>query len=287
MPLVIAGATSGSTTLQATDAVTATITLPSTTGTVQLANSALNGSLGATTPSTVVATTLTASGNVYASGKGSSTGFILDNWGIYENSGVVSPNFALNIAYNGTTYTTINNLGGCQHLNTISVGNATPSTSGAGITFPATQSASTNANTLDDYEEGTWTPTVGNSSTPPTFTYTNRGGNYTKVGRLVTAWFYCNVNVTAAGVGTVGVNTSSLPFPPASNSLTGSLFSRGGFATNHPTGATVTKLVWNDINPSASNLAYFSGAIDLSSGGATSGMQTGIYAGQLIYEAST
>jgi hypothetical protein len=64
---------------------------------------------------------------------------------------------------------------------TVSVGAATPSTSGAGITFPATQSASTNANTLDDYEEGTWTPNVG--------TFTNMTGtpgytaaNYTKVG---------------------------------------------------------------------------------------------------------
>jgi hypothetical protein len=43
------------------------------------------------------------------------------------------------------------------------VGGATPSASGAGITFPADQSilgASTNANTLDDYEEGTWTGTL-------------------------------------------------------------------------------------------------------------------------------
>jgi hypothetical protein len=36
MPLVLAGATSGSTTIQATDAVTATLTLPSTTGTVMV-----------------------------------------------------------------------------------------------------------------------------------------------------------------------------------------------------------------------------------------------------------
>jgi hypothetical protein len=36
MPLVLAGATSGSTTIQATDAVTATLTLPSTTGTIGL-----------------------------------------------------------------------------------------------------------------------------------------------------------------------------------------------------------------------------------------------------------
>lgn len=32
------------------------------------------------------------------------------------------------------------------------------------IVFPATQNASSNANTLDDYEEGTWTPTVGSSA---------------------------------------------------------------------------------------------------------------------------
>ena len=61
---------------------------------------------------------------------------------------------------------------------TIGVGGATPSTSGAGITFPATQSASTDANTLDDYEEGTWTPVVNGQNQP--------NCSYIKVGRLVT-----------------------------------------------------------------------------------------------------
>ena len=67
---------------------------------------------------------------------------------------------------------------------TVSVGAATPSASGAGITFPATQSASTDVNTLDDYEEGTWTPslTIGVGS----LTYTTQTGTYTKIGRLVT-----------------------------------------------------------------------------------------------------
>ena len=64
---------------------------------------------------------------------------------------------------------------------TIGVGGATPSTSGSGITFPATQSDSSNANTLDDYEEGTWTPNVGTlvnmTGTP---TYTN--AKYQKIG---------------------------------------------------------------------------------------------------------
>ena len=66
---------------------------------------------------------------------------------------------------------------------TIAVGNATPSASGAGITFPATQSASTDANTLDDYEEGTWTPTKG---TGVTGTVASGTGTYTKIGNVVT-----------------------------------------------------------------------------------------------------
>lgn len=74
--------------------------------------------------------------------------------------------------------------GTVKAYSTIGVGNTTPSSSGAGITFPATASASSDANTLDDYEEGTWTPTAGGSLTVVgTFSST---GKYTKVGRLVT-----------------------------------------------------------------------------------------------------
>lgn len=63
------------------------------------------------------------------------------------------------------------------------------------IRFPAAQVPSANANTLDDYEEGTWVPVVtfatpGNLSV----TYTVRNGTYTKVGRVVTAAF----NITTA-----------------------------------------------------------------------------------------
>ena len=65
----------------------------------------------------------------------------------------------------------------------IGVGNTVPS-SGTGISFPATQSASTNANTLDDYEEGTWTPTQGAGLTVVgTFSSV---GSYTKIGKQVT-----------------------------------------------------------------------------------------------------
>jgi hypothetical protein len=94
--------------------------------------------------------------------------------------------FATKSAIATTTVTErmrIPSAGGVQAVTTISVGNATPSTSGAGITFPATQSASTDANTLEDYEEGTWTATMvwatqGSGSG-------NVTGVYTKIGNVV------------------------------------------------------------------------------------------------------
>ena len=55
---------------------------------------------------------------------------------------------------------------------------------GGQITFPATQSASADANTLDDYEEGNWTPTQGAGLTVVgTF---GSVGNYVKIGKQVT-----------------------------------------------------------------------------------------------------
>jgi hypothetical protein len=60
----------------------------------------------------------------------------------------------------GTAAVTVDSGQRTKFPTTIGVGGATPSASGSGISFPATQSASSDANTLDDYEEGTWTPTT-------------------------------------------------------------------------------------------------------------------------------
>jgi hypothetical protein len=112
--------------------------------------------------------------------------------------------------------------GGIQSVNSISVGNATPTTSGAGITFPATQSASTDANTLDDYEEGTWTPTVRGGSTAGTYTPNNISAYYTKVGNQVTCW--AKFGFSAASGGTGEILIQSLPFSyKASSSIAGSI----------------------------------------------------------------
>jgi hypothetical protein len=114
--------------------------------------------------------------------------------------------------------------GGFQSVTTISVGNATPSASGAGITFPATQSASSDANTLDDYEEGTWTPVfIAQTGTLGTVTYENRNATYTKIGNTVfiTCTFY--TSAFAAGTGTGDLLIGGLPFTTASGNNGGGL----------------------------------------------------------------
>jgi hypothetical protein len=70
---------------------------------------------------------------------------------------------------------------------TLVLANTTPSFNG--IAFPATQSASADANTLDDYEEGTWTPVyTANGGGAPTNS-AQCFGYYQKVGNRVTIHF--------------------------------------------------------------------------------------------------
>ena len=104
----------------------------------------------------------------------------------------------------GTERMRIDAVGNVTLQKNISVGGAAPTTSGSGITFPATQSASSDANTLDDYEEGTWTPSIGGTAT-----YNARWGTYTKVGNLVTVMF--NVNILLINSGST-TTLSGLPF---------------------------------------------------------------------------
>jgi hypothetical protein len=67
------------------------------------------------------------------------------------------------------------------------------------------------ANLLDDYEEGTWTPTIRGSVTSGTYTYVANEGAYTKVGRMVSLSFYItNISVSSAGSGYIQI--IGLPF---------------------------------------------------------------------------
>jgi len=120
-------------------------------------------------------------------------------------------------------------------------------------------------------------------SAQPTFTYTNRGGTYVKIGRRVIAWFYALVSVSSAGTAQAAVVASSLPFAPRSDSLTNSAGSRGGFVTQNPQSLNNTALTWNSANPSTADVLYFT---TLTGGSTTSGLASGTYAGYVIYEAA-
>jgi len=98
-----------------------------------------------------------------------------------------------------------------QAATTIGVGNATPSASGAGITFPATQSASSDVNTLDDYETGTWTPALKFGGGTTGLTYKNTRGIYTKIGSLVTIHGFFELTAKGSSSGSA---TITLPFSP-------------------------------------------------------------------------
>lgn len=72
------------------------------------------------------------------------------------------------------------------------------------LKFPASQNASSDVNTLDDYEEGTWTPSLGGTAT-----YSSRTGTYTKIGRLVILSGVIVVNAIGTGSTT---QVSGIPF---------------------------------------------------------------------------
>jgi hypothetical protein len=133
---------------------------------------------------------------------------------------------------------------------TISVGNATPSASGAGITFPATQSASSDANTLDDYEEGSWTPassfTGGNGTRTDTVT-----GKYTKIGDMV----YANFDILITkGTASGNLSVTGLPFARGGQDNRG-----GGVMFVYISMATLTNGLIAYIGDSQSSFTFFNG----------------------------
>lgn len=81
--------------------------------------------------------------------------------------------------------------------------------SGGQIKFPSTQNASADANTLDDYEEGTWTPTDGSGAS---LALSVTSATYTKTGNRVVADCYITYPVTADGS---SARINGLPFTSA------------------------------------------------------------------------
>jgi hypothetical protein len=115
---------------------------------------------------------------------------------------------------------------------------------GGGITFPATQVPSANANTLDDYEEGTFTPSF-TFSTSGSVTYSTRTAQYTKIGRMVN----CTIAFALSGVSSPSgtMTITDLPFTAG----VGELFVSGitiGIARNFTGVLTITGYVGQSSN---------------------------------------
>ncbi len=116
---------------------------------------------------------------------------------------------------------------------------------GKGIDFSATAGTGT-SELFDDYEEGTWTPTVIGLTVVGTPTYT---GRYTKVGRLVS--FDLQIFSTTSTAATTGVTVFSLPFvqvgePRSYGSCSAGSPSTAGILTSYiyPPTWGATQYVW-------------------------------------------
>lgn len=117
----------------------------------------------------------------------------------------------------------------------------------AGIKFPAVQVPSANANTLDDYEEGTFTPV---DTSGAGLVFSNNTGTYTRIGRLVTIFGSVNFPITANGLNT---SIGGLPFPgvaavdqPGASWIQGAAFTALGFIS----GASSSILLFNTFTAS-------------------------------------
>ena len=149
-----------------------------------------NGTVGATTPSTGAFTTLSASSTV------SGTGF---------STYLASPPAIGTTTPAAGKFTTID-----------ATSNMAFATGTNGVTFNNT-SALVNSK-LNDYEEGTWTPSI--SPTSGSFTAGTTSGQYTKIGRLVVLQMYLPITTNGTGGGAVAVG--NLPFTNNGNNAYGS-----------------------------------------------------------------
>jgi hypothetical protein len=103
----------------------------------------------------------------------------------------------------------------------ISNGNLVIGTALKGIDFSAnSHAAGMTSELLNDYEEGTFTPTLSSSGTAPTVSgYINRFGTYTKIGNRVFISVNIRATITNAGTGTPEI--TGFPYASSGNALNG------------------------------------------------------------------
>jgi hypothetical protein len=156
---------------------------------VATGNALISGGVGVAPSYGKIGLTTHVSGTLPTANGGTNLTSFTANGVVYASSTSALATSA-NLAYNGTDLT-------------LTGGNFVVGTSGKGIDFSATSGSGT-SELLADYEEGTWTPTLGGSTT-----YLAQSGIYTKVGRLV--YIRGTLYINAIGTGTTA-SLSGLPF---------------------------------------------------------------------------
>jgi hypothetical protein len=149
---------------------------------------------------------------------------------------------------------------------------------GGQLAFPAAQNASADANTLDDYEEGTWTPALWGNITPGSQTYNPAPtGWYTKVGRVVTATF--NILLSAKGTLDGTVYITGFPFACADPGAGITFKYWGGLAANQVLvtagmGTTATSAILYTLSAAGAGVAL---SDDASIGNTSQFIGTAVY----------
>lgn len=165
----------------------------------------------------------------------------------HNASSLILPGGANIVATNGDTFIVISDASSNARIFAYQPSAPVINTVNGQYVFPASQNASANANTLDDYEEGSWTPTMKFNNSATGVTYGTQTGVYVKIGALV--YVRGRVTLTNNGSGVGNASIEGLPFTmPAgadasaqvgyynnTSSVTGALF---GFLGN--TGSNIT-----------------------------------------------
>jgi len=114
------------------------------------------------------------------------------------------------------------------------------------LKFPATANPSTDANTLDDYREGTWTPTISfNTPGTSSFSYSVQTGLFTRIGNLVHLEFQITFSPTI-GTGSGGLKIGGIPYTANSNLFPAGNLSLISANFNWPAGYTMLSIgMWD------------------------------------------
>jgi hypothetical protein len=213
---ILSAGTTNSTALNLTADTSGSLILASNNGTTAITvDTSQNVGIGTVSPATKFHVSNTATNTVKTRTE-ASTGYV--EVGMGGNSGVFDTTGSDGIRLRMSS------------SDKVSIDGSTLALSGLqGIKFQASQSASSDANTLDDYEEGTWTPTDYSGAG---LSLTINGATYVKIGQLVVA--YCQINYPSTSNGN-GAAIAGLPFTVAGQDIYGGFTRYSTYGYVHPT----------------------------------------------------